>query len=225
MGEVVAADHPALGRTVAIKFLSRRLSADPTIAVRFLSEARTMANLRHPNIVDIFDFGELDGRPYYVMELLEGADLEAVMAARGRFAPQQAEPYVKQICAALEAAHRQNVVHRDLKPANIFVLGGEPPRIKLMDFGIAKILTADAAAKGRTGTGQVLGTPSHMAPEQALGDGEKICAQTDLYSLGVILYQMLAGRPLFDHPSPVMLMLMHVQEPFVPLGRTLLTST
>jgi serine/threonine protein kinase/HD-like signal output (HDOD) protein len=216
MGEVFAAEHPTLGRNVAVKILARHFSNDPAVAQRFMAEAKTLASLRHPHIVDIFDFGELDGHLYYVMELLQGQDLEQVMKARGRLDPAEVGAYVQQICSALEAAHARNIVHRDLKPANIFVISGESLHLKLMDFGIAKVVHGEGQAS-MTGTGQILGTPTHMAPEQALGRREWICAQTDLYSAGAIFYEMLTGRPLFAHSSVVMLLSAHVREPVTPI--------
>ncbi len=214
MGSVCVAKHPQLGREVAVKFLSQELSSYPDLTQRFLSEARIAARLKHPNIVDILDFGDLEGRFYYVMELLRGHDLGVRMKTQHRFSPREVLEYVRQICSALEAAHRAGVVHRDLKPANVFVLEGQPLRVKLVDFGVAKVLSTSGT---KTRHGQVLGTPSHMAPEQALGDSPQVTAQSDIYSLGVIAYEMLSGTPVFHHESDVMLMVMHVRDPVRPL--------
>lgn len=214
MGSVFVAKHPQLGREVAVKFLSQELSSYPDLTQRFLSEARIAARLKHPNIVDILDFGDLEGRFYYVMELLRGHDLGVRMKERQRFSPREVFEYVRQICSALDAAHGAGVVHRDLKPANVFVLEGEPLRVKLVDFGVAKVLSTSGT---KTRHGQVLGTPSHMAPEQALGDSPQVTAQSDIYSLGVIAYEMLSGTPVFHHESDVMLMVMHVRDPVRPL--------
>jgi len=214
MGAVFVARHPALGREVAAKFLSRELNAFPELTARFLEEARLTAGLRHPNIVDIFDFGELDGRFYYVMELLRGQDLASWMRGR-HFQASDLVPYVEQICAALDAAHGAGIVHRDLKPANVFVLEGDALRLKLMDFGVAKLLASTDPSQTRRG--QILGTPTHMAPEQVLGQVDRIVPQTDLYALGAILYEMLAECPVFCADNEVMLMLMHVSAPARPL--------
>lgn len=214
MGSVFVAKHPHLGREVAVKFLTQEISAIPELAERFVSEARVTANLRHPNIVDILDYGELDGRLYYVMELLRGRNLRAEMRARGRFTPEQVTHYLEQVCAALDAAHAAGVVHRDLKPGNILVLEGEPPLVKLVDFGVAKVMTTSGP---QTRHGQVLGTPSHMAPEQALGDVHRITPLSDLYSLGVIAYEMLTQLPVFQHESEMMLMIMHVRDAVRPI--------
>ncbi len=216
MGAVFVARHPTLGREVAAKFLNRELNASPSVAQRFLEEARLMTELRHRNIVEIFDFGEIGGRFYYVMELLKGVDLHrAIGLRRGPFEATELGPHVTQICEALEVAHAAGVVHRDLKPGNVFVLDGTPMRIKLMDFGIAKLLHSRGVAS--TMHGQIIGTPSHMAPEQALGHVHAIAPQTDLYALGAILYEMLTGVPVFEDSSDLTLMMMHVHATVRPL--------
>lgn len=210
MGAVFVAKHPRLGREVAVKFLDAEISARVELSQRFLSEAQVTASLNHPNIVDILDFGELEGRLYYVMELLRGQSLAAHMEEHGRSSLSETFNIIRQICNALDAAHGAGVVHRDLKPANIIVLEGSPVRIKLVDFGVAKLMTT---GEGHTRNGQVLGTPSHMAPEQAMGNIQLITPQTDLYSLGVIAFEMLTGAPPFEHESEFMLMIMHVRDP------------
>jgi len=214
MGSVFVARHPALGREAAVKFLGRDLDVSPEMTKRFLDEARITANLRHPNIVDIFDFGELDGRLYYVMELLDGLDLAGLMRAKQRFTNQEVVDFLRQVCSGLAAAHAVGVVHRDLKPGNIFVVRGAPARLKLMDFGVAKVLSTTGE---QTHHGQIIGTPRYMCPEQALGQIERIGPQSDIYSLGVIAYEMLAGRCPFEHQSPVMLLVMHVHHEACPL--------
>jgi serine/threonine-protein kinase len=214
MGSVFVARHPALGREAAVKFLGQDQEAPPELTKRFLDEARITAALRHPNIIDIFDFGELDGRLYYVMELLEGRDLSALMRARRRFAWPEVVDCLEQVCSGLAAAHAVGVVHRDLKPGNIFVVRGEPPRLKLMDFGVAKIMTTQGE---QTRYGQIIGTPRYMSPEQALGQIDRISPQSDFYSLGVIAYEMLTGSTPFEHESPVMLLVMHVRDAVKPL--------
>ncbi len=214
MGSVFVARHPALGREAAVKFLGQDLEAPPELTKRFLDEARITANLRHPNIVDIFDFGELDGRLYYVMELLDGRDLSAVMRIKRHLSCDEVIDFLEQICAGLAAAHAVGVVHRDLKPANIFLVRGDPPRLKLMDFGVAKIMTTKGE---QTRYGQIIGTPRYMSPEQALGQNDRITPQSDIYSLGVIAYEMLTGVAPFEHDSPVMLLVMHVRDQFRPI--------
>jgi serine/threonine protein kinase/HD-like signal output (HDOD) protein len=214
MGSVFVARHPTLGREAAVKFLGHDLEAPPELTKRFLDEARITANLRHPNIVDIFDFGELDGRLYYVMELLDGCDLSQELKRRGRFSFADTLELLTQLSEGLAAAHAVGVVHRDLKPANVFVLSGEPLRVKLMDFGIAKVLSS---AGEHTSYGQIMGTPRYMSPEQALGQVDRISPRSDLYSLGVIAYEMLTGVAPFEHESPVMLLVMHVRDAFRPI--------
>lgn len=218
MAIVYAAIHPALGRRIAVKLLSPALQGDRQLEERFLLEARVTASLRHPNVVEIFDFGELHGRTYYTMELLEGEDLAGTMEQRGRLAPDLAVATLAQICAALEAAHRVGVIHRDLKPSNVFVLDRSPLCVKLMDFGVAKVNGTDHVA--RTRAGQVLGTPTHMSPEQALGQSDRIGPRTDLYALGVIGFELLTGRLPFESDSEVLLMTMHIKDP-VPSIRAL----
>ncbi|HTQ05643.1 MAG TPA: protein kinase [Polyangiaceae bacterium] len=216
MGSVYVARHPQLGREVAVKFLTQSVNAEPELAARFLAEARVTASLNHPNIVEILDFGELDGALYYVMELLRGQSLRAVMREHGKFSAAAMKPYMEQICWALEAAHGAGIVHRDLKPANVLVLEGGPLRLKLLDFGVAKLIST-AAAPTQTRHGQVLGTATHMAPEQALGEPTRVTPQSDLYSLGAIAYEMLTGAPVFHHESDMMLMVMHVRDAVRPI--------
>jgi serine/threonine-protein kinase len=214
MGAVLQAEHPAIGKKVAIKFLSRTLMATPDMASRFLEEARTAASLRHPNIVDIHDFGEFNERPYYVMEFLHGMDLAAKMKQEGRFPVDQVAAHLSQIGEALDLAHGRGVIHRDLKPANVFVLAGLPLRIKLLDFGIAKSIVADGR-QSRTQSGQILGTPSHMAPEQVLGDVNEIGPRTDLYALGVILYTSRTSIAFGRSSSGTRYRLPHSRKRFV----------
>jgi len=217
MGTVYVAQDRALGRQVAIKFISKDAECEADTARRFLDEARITASLQHPNIVTIFDYGEFDGRLYYVMELLTGKDLGALMTPNKRFDTELVKDYLAQICSGLHAAHTAGIVHRDLKPGNIFVLEGEPLRIKLVDFGVAKATSFDAK---HTHHGQIVGTPRYMSPEQALGQIERISPQSDIYSLGIILYEMLTGANAFKNISPVGLLLMQVREP-VPNVRDL----
>lgn len=218
MAVVYAARHPTLGRRIAVKFLSPELRGDRQLEERFLLEARVTASLRHPNVIEIYDFGEVAGHTYYTMELLEGDDLGNVMDTRGRLSPSDAVLTLTQVCAALEAAHDVGVIHRDLKPSNVFVLDGAPLRVKLMDFGVAKVNGSDHVA--RTRAGQVLGTPTHMSPEQALGQGDRIGPRTDLYALGVIGFELLTGRLPFESDSEVLVMTMHIKDP-VPSIREL----
>jgi len=229
MGSVYLAEHPRIGRKVAVKVMSSAFSQLPHASERFEAEAKLITRVSHPNIIEVFDFGSLDdGSLYYVMELLEGRELAEVLRERGRLSAQEALSYVEQICAALQAAHDQGVVHRDLKPENIFVLEAEPPVVKILDFGIAKLLEAEGeGGGGLTKTGMVMGTPLFIAPEQAAGEPHRISALTDVYSLGVVLYRMLGGVTPFCDTAPGRLIASHItkeppplleHEPGVPAG-------
>jgi eukaryotic-like serine/threonine-protein kinase len=200
MGAVYVAEHSLLGRTAAIKVLHPELSHQPDIVERFFNEARAASAIRHPGIVEIFDFGYAkDDSAYIVMEHLAGESLRDRLDAYVTLDPERAASIGRQIASALQAAHDQGIIHRDLKPDNIFlvpdqeVAGGE--RAKILDFGIAKL----AAGKGnsfRTQTGQLFGTPAYMAPEQCRGAG-RVDHRADLYAVGCILYEMVCGRPPF----------------------------
>ena len=199
MGILYHAEHDTIRRKAAVKVIRREFTADETIAGRFEQEARSVARIAHPNLIDIFDIGTTpDGRLYYVMELLEGRALSSAME-RSRLSFDEFAPLMKQTFAALEAAHAVGIVHRDLKPDNIFLIerAGEPPFVKLLDFGVAKVLgddgeDADAAKHKLTRTGSIVGTPQYMAPEQI--DGTKVDARADIYAMGVILYELATGR-------------------------------
>ena len=204
MGVVYRAEHQLLGKPAAVKVLLPELSNNREIVNRFFNEARAATAVRHPGIVEIFDFGYLPtGMAYIVMELLDGEPLSRRLASRGRVTEREALNFTRGIASSLAAAHAQGIVHRDLKPDNIFLCpdpdmpGGE--RTKLLDFGIAKIAEAQRAggAASKTRTGAVLGTPTYMSPEQCKGAGE-VDHRSDLYSLGCILYEMVVGRPPFQ---------------------------
>lgn len=186
MGEVYEAMDLALGRPVAIKRLRDELASDPREGRRFLREARTVAALKHPNIVEIYHAFEQDGALYLVFERVPGRPLSELLAERGALAWPEAIPIARQVAAALDYAHGAGVVHRDLKPSNIMLAGADA---KVMDFGIARRLydTLSTASLG-----EVVGTPQYMAPEQERGEA---CPQTDVFALGVCLYELLAGRP------------------------------
>jgi serine/threonine-protein kinase len=197
MGSVFLAEHVDTRQQVAIKVIAPHLAQIPSLAQRFEAEARAVMRIHHPNVIHFEGFGSTDdGLLYQVLELLEGDDLDQVMERHGRFSPTDFLPYLKQICAGLQAAHDRRVVHRDLKPENIFVLHSYPLTIKLLDFGIAKLLDYSDMAH-LTATGTIMGSPMFMAPEQAAADKSRIGPQTDIYSLGVILYMVLCGAPPF----------------------------
>ncbi|HEV8428351.1 MAG TPA: serine/threonine-protein kinase [Pyrinomonadaceae bacterium] len=218
MGAVYLATHLDLERPVAVKIIRREFAGDADVAERFLREARTMAKLRHPNAAMIFDAGNLpDGRHYIVMEFVEGETLSQALARDGRFSFTQAVNIATQICDVLEEAHRLGIIHRDLKPSNI-LLGKRG--VCVLDFGVAKVLASSAestATHASTGSGQLVGTPRYMSPEQCLG--QRVGARSDLYSLGVLLYEMLAGRPPFVDPLQSALLVKQATAPAPPLPR------
>lgn len=218
MGTVYLATHLGLERPVAVKIIRREFAGDADVADRFLREARTMAKLRHPNAAMIFDAGNLpDGRHFIVMEFVEGETLSQALAREGRFPASKAVRIATQICDVLEEAHRLGIIHRDLKPSNI-LLGTRG--VCVLDFGVAKVLASSAESTfthASTGSGQLIGTPRYMSPEQCLG--QRVGARSDLYSLGVICYEMLAGRPPFTDPVQSALLIKQATAPAPPLPR------
>jgi serine/threonine-protein kinase len=209
MGAVYAARQPEIDARVAIKVLAAELSRDPRLLQRFVDEARAVNKIRHPNIIDIFSFGRLpDGRHHFVMEYLEGETLAARLA-RGPLPPTEARRLLLQICEALEAAHAERIVHRDLKPDNLWIATPRhgAPYAKVLDFGIAKLLDERDASLA-TQTGVAMGTAYYMAPEQCRG--EAVDHRADVYSMGVILYEMWTGRLPFEGPSFVAVVAQHI---------------
>lgn len=196
MGTVYRASHLELGRAVAIKVLKPEFAADKVVAERFMREARTMAKLRHSRAAMIFDAGKLpDGRPFIVMEHVAGLTLAETLAREGRFKPERAVRVAAEICHVLAEAHSLGIVHRDLKPSNIML---NERGVCVLDFGIAKVLATSAEetrTHATTVSGLIIGTPRYMSPEQCIG--QRVGPESDLYSLGVLLYEMLAGRPPF----------------------------
>jgi serine/threonine protein kinase len=208
MGIVYEAVHVALGRRVAVKTLRTATSADPDLVSRFEREARAASAIGHPHIVDVFDLGRTsDGALFMVMELLAGRTLADWLKESPRLPVATAIDLMAQILSGLGAAHREGIVHRDLKPENIFIIRRDdrPHFVKIVDFGISKILVrAQPEQRIRTaGTavGTVLGTPLYMSPEQILGQVARIDHRSDIYSAGVVLYEMLCGRTPFDGES------------------------
>ncbi|WP_424213887.1 serine/threonine-protein kinase [Streptomyces sp. BI20] len=197
MGEVWRATDTRLGREVAVKTISTQVAEDPRLEARFRKEARTAAGLAHPHIVTVHDHGEgtVGGRRtlYLVMELVRGRSLAAVLAKGPQSVPDVVDWAVR-ICQALAAAHAAGVVHRDVKPANIMVHGPGETEVKICDFGIARL--AEETGTGLTATGMGIGTPAYMSPEQVRGE-RGIDGRSDLYSLGCVLYELLAGTPPF----------------------------
>jgi len=207
MADVYKAVDETLGRTVAIKVLHAHYATDPGFVARFRQEAQAAANLSHPNIVNIYDWGRDDDTYYIVMEYVRGTDLKALIGQNGPLDPFKAAEYCAQVCAALSVAHGYDIIHRDIKPHNIVLT--PDGTIKVMDFGIAR-----AGNTTMTQTGSVLGTAHYVSPEQA--QGRPLAATSDLYSLGVVLYELTTGELPFNGDSPVAVALKQVNEEPVP---------
>jgi eukaryotic-like serine/threonine-protein kinase len=217
-GAVYRAHHEVLGRDVAIKILHRSVSSNQEIVGRFLAEARAVNQIRHRNIIDIFGFGQLpDGRHYYVMECLEGEPLDATLARSGRLSPHEAIPILHAIAKALDAAHAHGIVHRDLKAENVFLAqtGGETYP-KLLDFGIAKLISSDDQGTSRTRSGIQVGTPYAMAPEQCRG--VSIDGRADVYALGVLTHRMMTGMLPFDGETAMDVIMKHMTAKPPPMS-------
>ena len=221
MGEVYLAEHPSIGRQVAIKVLRSELGHDEQALARFVNEARAANSIRHPNIIEILDSGVTEnGISYLVMELLQGESLTTRIRRRGRLSSQEAVILANQTASALGAAHAKGIVHRDLKPDNLFVVPDPTnpglEHIKVLDFGIAKLQTNVNPQHVKTRTGSLMGTPVYMSPEQCLGTKE-IDWRSDIYSLGAILYEMLTGQPPFVSEGFGALLNMHLNQAPTPL--------
>jgi serine/threonine-protein kinase len=218
MGAVYQSTRLLIGDEVAIKILHAERVVDPHASERFRREARAAARLKHPNAVSIYDFGVTsDGLQYLVMELIEGKSLREITRLEGPMNAGLAAAVTSQVCAALDEAHRQDIVHRDIKPDNIILNPSAAGlRVKVLDFGIAKL--RDDTASHLTQTGSVMGTPHYMSPEQCLG--EELDERADIYSMAVVLYEMLCGRVPFNSPISTAVVVQHVNQPPPPL-RTL----
>lgn len=219
MGVVYLARHEELGQRVAVKFLHRRFADDEELAARFFNEARAASKVAHPYAVSIYDFSRLDdGTLFIVMEYVEGKPLHELIRVHGRLDARVAVPIAIQACQVLDVAHENKLVHRDVKPDNIMVIEGRDKNltIKMLDFGIAKILDGDASA-GLTQTGMMFGTPEYMSPEQA--SGAQVDHRSDVYSLGLVLYEMLVGQPPFRGRNKMALLQRHIRETPTPVER------
>jgi serine/threonine protein kinase len=211
MGTVYSGIHPLIGKRVAIKVLKPELCANQASIDRFVHEAQAVNKIGHPNIVDVFSLGELeDGRAYFVMEWLRGEDLK-IKLTHGSIMVNEACDILDGIARALEAAHAKDIIHRDLKPDNVFLhqVDNGPLMVKLLDFGIAKLVRTTPGAE-KTQTGNMLGTPRYISPEQARG--VHVDHRSDIYSLGVMAYEMLAGQPPFDGETAMDLVVKHLNE-------------
>ncbi|HKP30609.1 MAG TPA: protein kinase [Gemmatimonadales bacterium] len=209
MGVVFLATDLTLDRAVAVKIISPELAVNRTLADRFLAEARLIARLRHPNIVSVYAAGTADGMLYFVMDHVPGETLRACLSRDGRLDPPLVARLTADIAAALDAAARAGIVHRDIKPENILIeRTSSGPRALLADFGIAHVMLEEGR---NTGPGVAMGTPAYMSPEQAAG--EQVDARSDIYSLGVVAYEMLTGKPPFDGPRRTVISRQIVDQP------------
>src|SRR3984893_11469732 len=208
MADVYLAEDQQLGRKVALKLLHRRFAEDPGFVERFRREAQAAAGLQHPNVVSVYDRGSYDGTYYIAMEYLPGRTLKQVIRQEAPVDPIRAIDITIQILKAARFAHRRGVIHRDLKPHNVML--DEADHAKVTDFGIAR-----AGASDMTETGSIMGTAHYLSPEQA--QGHPVNASSDLYAVGVVLYELLTGKVPFDGESPVTIALKHVSEAPAPL--------
>ena len=209
MAEVHRGRDVRLGREVAVKVLRADLARDPSFQARFRREAQAAASLNHPAIVAVYDTGEEDvygNQPYIVMEYVEGRTLRDVLKIEGRLMPRRAMEIVADVCAALDFSHRNGIVHRDVKPGNVMIT--RTGAVKVMDFGIARAVADNAATV--TQTAAVIGTAQYLSPEQARG--ENVDARSDVYSTGVLLFELITGHPPFTGDSPVAVAYQHVRE-------------
>ncbi len=219
MGVVYLASHTVLGKKLALKVLRGEMAKDEDTVKRFMQEAQAATAIGQQNIIDISDFGQLpDGTTYFVMEHLDGMALTKLIKQGGSVPMADAIRIIRQIAAALGAAHQVGVVHRDLKPDNVMLItrGGDPYFVKVLDFGIAKV---GGAASKLTKTGMVFGTPHYMAPEQAAG--QAVDRRTDIYALGVIMYEMFTGKVPFDADTFMAILSKHMFEPPIPPSQQL----
>jgi serine/threonine-protein kinase len=216
MGVVYRATHTSLNKTIALKVLRGEMAKDAEVVQRFVQEAQSATSIGHENIIDISDFGRLkDGTVYFVMEYLNGTALNGLIKRGGSIPVGQAVNVLKQIASALGAAHTRGIVHRDLKPDNIYLIkrGDDDSFVKVLDFGIAKV---GGASNKLTRTGMVFGTPHYMSPEQAAG--QSVDARTDIYALGVIMYEMFTGRVPFDADTFMAVLTKHMFEKPQPMS-------
>ena len=209
MATVYQAHDPSIKRDVAIKVLPRTFLHDPTFRARFEREAQVVAQLEHSAIVPVYDFGEDDGQPFLVMRLMTGGTL-AERIQRGPMSVEEAIPIIERLAGALDRAHRQGIIHRDIKPGN--VLFDQDGDAYLSDFGIVKMASSSASVASLTGEGRTIGTPAYMSPEQTQGKHE-LDGRSDIYALGVILFEMLTGDVPYQADTPIAVAVKHVMEP------------
>ncbi len=221
MGAVYRATQTSMGRDVAIKVIKPQNAEDHIMAKRFLREAKLASKLSHPNTISVLDFGQCeDGMLYLAMEFVKGRALSEILAKEGAFAIRRVGRIALQLCDALESAHKLSIIHRDLKPANIMILDDPPGRdlLKVLDFGLAKSLLGDGASTTITQSGVAMGTPLYMSPEAIRGEpGDE---RIDLYSIGVVIYELLAGHAPFTAENATELYRKHMSSPPPPLPKS-----
>jgi eukaryotic-like serine/threonine-protein kinase len=217
MGSVYLAEHVVIQKKFALKVLAPELARRADLVARFLQEARSASRISHENVIDISDFGQSpDGLVYIAMEFLDGKDLGEIVRSQGAMAWRDARDIVLQICRALRAAHDKGIVHRDMKPENIFLVHreGQPHFVKILDFGIAKVMGLDPNGPRLTRTGMIFGTPEYMAPEQA--EGKDTDHRADIYAVGCIMYHLITGQTPFVAESFMTMLTKHLMEDPVP---------
>jgi serine/threonine-protein kinase len=202
MGEVYRADDLKLGQSVALKFLPAVVESDPERLQRFLNEVKIARQISHPNVCRVYDVGEVDGHHYLSMEYVDGEDLASLLRRIGRLPGDKAIQIARQLCAGLAAAHDKGVLHRDLKPANV-MLDGEG-RVRITDFGLAAIVGQVTGAEVNAGT------PAYMAPEQVAG--KEVSVASDIFSLGIVLFELFTGKPVFKADSAAELQRLHQEN-------------
>jgi len=215
MGVVYKARQTSIDRMVAVKMLSSDLAKDRNWVQRFYNEAKACSRLHHPNTIRMFDFGQTrEGQLFMAMELLDGLSLRQVIGEQAPLDPERALKIVVQCCASLSEAHNLGIIHRDIKADNVYLidLPGSRDHVKLLDFGVAKLLMTEEFA---TQVGMVFGTPQYMSPEQ--GRGEPLTPRSDLYGVGILAYEMLTGSVPFSDPTPMNVLQMQMQSPVPPL--------
>ena len=217
MGSVYLDEHVVIEKKMALKVLAPELARRSDLVARFLQEARSASRIGHENVIDISDFGQsADGLVYIAMEFLDGKDLGEIVRTQGAMTWTQARAIVLQICRALRAAHDKGIVHRDMKPENIFLIQreGQPHFVKILDFGIAKVMGLDPNGPRLTRTGMIFGTPEYMAPEQA--EGKDTDHRADIYAVGCIIYHLITGQTPFVAESFMTMLTKHLMEDPVP---------
>ena len=217
MGAVYLAEHVVIEKKFALKVLAPELARRSDLVARFLQEARSASRIGHENVIDIMDFGQSpDGLVFIAMEFLDGKDLGEIVRAKGAMEWPEARDIVLQICRALRAAHEKGIVHRDMKPENIFLIQreGQPHFVKILDFGIAKVMGLDPNGPRLTRTGMIFGTPEYMAPEQA--EGKDTDHRADIYAVGCIMYHLITGQTPFVAESFMTMLTKHLMEDPVP---------